>query len=248
VDISSSCDSTGSVIGPCPDHGQAEASGTSMASPHVAGAAAVLEQARPGLSPKQVQQALTATATPVTTEGKRLGSWQVGYGHVNLDKAVKLVTAKKQWRKKLAKAQRKADRRLARQDAYAVVRADLWQEDAPPVAAMGSYSATHRVEVLKGTKALKVVVVHPTTGQAGANLFSFTAVVKDAAGRTVGTTTTDMLYSTGVAHVLVRDVRRGTYTIEVTGDYAVSDPDTIDSDSVNGRVVFVQAAQLTTRR
>ena len=57
-----------------------------------------------------------------------------------------------------------------------------------------------------------------------------------------------MLYSTGIAHVLVRDVRRGTYTIEVTGDYAVSDPDTIDSDSVNGRVVFVQAAQLTTRR
>jgi serine protease AprX len=184
----------------------------------------------------------------VTAEGERLGSWQVGYGHVNLDKAVKLVTAKKQWRKKLAKAQRKADRRLARQDAYAVVRSDLWQEAAPPVAAMGSYSATHRVDVVKGTKALKVVVVHPTTGQAGANLFSFTAVVKDAAGRTVGTTTTDMLYSTGVAHVLVRDVRRGTYTIEVTGDYAVSDPDTIDSDSVNGRVVFVQAAQLTTRR
>ena len=36
----------------------------------------------------------------------------------------------------------------------------------------------------------------------------------------------------------------GDYTIEVVGDYAVSDPDTIDSDSVNGRVVFVQAAQL----
>jgi serine protease AprX len=247
VNISSSCDSTGSVIGPCPEHGQAEASGTSMAAPHVAGAAAVLEQAKPRLTPYQLQQALTATATPVRAEGKRLGSWQVGYGHVNLDKAVKLVTAKKKWKKKLAKAQRKADRRLGRQDGYTVVRSDLWQEAAPAVAAMGSYSATHQVTVLPGTSALKVVVVHPTTGQAGANLFSFTAVVKDASGKTVGTTTTDMLYSTGIAHVLVPGVSAGTYTIEVVGDYAVSDPDTIDSDSVNGRVVFVQAAQLATR-
>jgi len=247
VDISSSCDSTGSVIGPCPEHGQAEASGTSMASPHVAGAAAVLEQAKPRLTPLQVQQALTATATPVRAEGKRLGSWQVGYGHVNLDRAVKLVTAKKKWKKKLAKAQRKADRRLARQDGYQVVRSDLWQEAAPPVAAVGSYSATHQVTVGARATALKVVVVHPTTGQAGANLFSYSAVVKDASGRTVGTTTTDMLYSTGIAHVLVQGVTAGTYTIEVVGDFAVSDPDTIDSDSVNGRVVFVQAAQLVKR-
>ncbi|GAB3258969.1 S8 family serine peptidase [Nocardioides dilutus] len=247
VDISSSCDSTGSVIGPCPEHGQAEASGTSMASPHVAGAAAVLEQAKPRLTPLQVQQALTATATPVLAEGKRLGSWQVGYGHVNLDKAVKLVTAKKKWKKKLAKAQKKADRRLARQDGYRVVRSDLWEEAAPPVTAMGSYSATRELTVGSGADALKVVVVHPTTGQAGANLFSFTAVVKDSSGKTVGTTTTDMLYSTGIAHVLVKGLAPGAYTIEVTGDYAVSDPDTIDSDSVNGRVVFVQAAQLAKR-
>jgi serine protease AprX len=247
VDISSSCDSTGSVIGPCPEHGQAEASGTSMASPHVAGAAAVLEQAKPRLTPQQVQQALTATATPVRADGQRLGSWQVGYGHVNLDKAVKLVTAKKRWKKKLAKAQRKADRRLARQDGYQVLRSDLWQEAAPAVTAVGSYSATHRVTVGRRAGALKVVVVHPTTGQAGANLFSYSAVVKDASGRTVGSTTTDQLYSTGIAHVLVRGVRAGTYTIEVVGDYAVSDPDTIDSDSVNGRVVFVQAAQLAKR-
>jgi serine protease AprX len=47
--------------------------------------------------------------------------------------------------------------------------------------------------------------------------------------------------------VLIGKARPGTYTIEVTGDYAVSDPDTIDSDSINGRVVFLQAAQLTRR-
>ena len=36
----------------------------------------------------------------------------------------------------------------------------------------------------------------------------------------------------------------GTYTVDVTGDLAVSDPDTIDSDSINGRVVFLQVAQV----
>ena len=61
VDIASSCDQTGSVIGPCPDHGQATASGTSMAAPHVAGAAAVLKQANPRLRPAQIQSALKAT-------------------------------------------------------------------------------------------------------------------------------------------------------------------------------------------
>lgn len=56
-----------------------------------------------------------------------------------------------------------------------------------------------------------------------------------------------MDYSTGIAHALVTGVQPGTYTIEVVGEYAVSDPDTIDSDSVNGRVVFLQAAQLAPR-
>jgi serine protease AprX len=246
VSISASCSATGSVIGPCPEHGDESASGTSMAAPHVAGAAAVLKQARRGITPSKVQKALTATATPVAAAGQRLGSWQVGYGHVNLDKAVKLVSAKKHWKKKLKKAQRKADRRLLRQDAYQVVRADVWQEEAPAIALGGSYSATRQVSVLPGTSALKVALVYPTPGTA-ANLASFVATVKDPSGNTVGTTTTTVDYSTGIAHALVTGVQPGAYTIEVSGDYAASDPDTIDSDSVNGRVVFLQAAQLAPR-
>ncbi len=247
VDISSSCDSTGSLIGPCPDHGDAEASGTSMASPHVAGAAAVLKQVRPGATWREIQQALTATATPVLGKDGRLGSWQVGYGHVNLDRAVKLIDAKKKWRKKLAQAQAKADRRLLRQDQWQVVRSDLWQEAAPPVVAGGSYTAEHAVNVAKNVTALKVALVYPTPGLL-ANLASFRATVDDASGKTVGTTTTNVDYATGIAHVLVKGVQRGKYTISVVGDYAVSDPDTIDSDSINGRVVFLQAAQLRPAR
>ena len=242
VDVSSSCDSTGTVIGPCPDHGQATASGTSMASPHIAGAAAVLVGANPRLTPRQVQQALEATATPMRADGQRLGSWQVGYGHVNLDRAVALVRGEG-WREDLAQAKAAADRRLLSDDGWRVGRSDLWQDDAPPVTVGTSYAVTRRVDIARGTDALKVTLVYPTPGTA-ANLASYTATVRNAKGAVVGETRTSVGYALGVASAMVRDLRPGRYTIEVTGDYSASDPDTIDSDSVNGRVVFLQAAQL----
>lgn len=245
VDISSTCDSTGTVIGPCPQGGNTEASGTSMAAPHIAGAAAVLLQARPSLTWAQTRQALTATATPVLDGARTLPSSRVGYGHANLDRAVALVTARG-WRDKLRAAARRADVRLNRQDAWRVTRADLWQEAAPPVAAGGSYAASHRVTVARGTSALKLALVYPTPGTA-ANLASFVATVTDASGKVVGTTTTNVAYATGIAHALVRNLKPGSYTVDVSGEYAVSDPDTLDSDSVNGRVVFLQVAQLERR-
>ncbi|MEQ4522848.1 S8 family peptidase [Nocardioides kribbensis] len=245
VDISSTCDSTGSVIGPCPQGGNATASGTSMASPHVAGAAAVLLQANPRLTVAQVRSALVATASPMSDDTGREPSWQVGYGHVNLDRAVTLVRSDG-WRDRLRSAQRRADRRLLTQDGWSVRRADLWQEAAPPLTVGGSYTATHEVTVGRGVAALKVALVYPTPATV-ANLAGFTATVTDATGEVVATTTTDTSYATGIATALVEGLPRGDYTVEVTGDYAVSDPDTVDSDSVNGRVVFLQVAQLARR-
>ena len=66
VAISSSCDTAGTVVGPCPPGENTTASGTSMASPHIAGAAAVLLPGPTRRSrPAQVRSALQATATPV---------------------------------------------------------------------------------------------------------------------------------------------------------------------------------------
>ncbi len=74
VSISSSCDTTGTVIGPCPPGENDTASGTSMASPHIAGAAAVVTQANGSLSPAQVQDALTATASAVLGREREAGA------------------------------------------------------------------------------------------------------------------------------------------------------------------------------
>jgi serine protease AprX len=245
VDISSTCDSTGTVIGPCAPGKNAEASGTSMSAPHVAGAAAVLKQVRPSLSAKQVRAALAATATPVKdAEGNVVPQWQVGFGHVNLDRAVDLVRGKG-WRADLRDAYADARRRMARADGWAVTRSDLWQKDAPPATVGGSDSATHRVQVPRSTERLKLVLVYPTPGTA-ANVASYTATVRRG-DKVLGTTETSVGYSLGVATLLLKDVRAGEYTIDVSGEYAASDPDTIDSDSINGRVVWLQVAQLKRR-
>ncbi|MFS8522001.1 MAG: S8 family serine peptidase [Micromonosporaceae bacterium] len=54
----------GTAPGPIVDEHYTRLSGTSMATPHVAGAAAILRQADPDLTPQQVKAALVGTAVP----------------------------------------------------------------------------------------------------------------------------------------------------------------------------------------
>ncbi len=248
VDISSTCDSTGTVVGPCPPGENTSASGTSMASPHIAGAAAVLKQAQPRLTPTQVRLALQATATRVRGAGKNraLPFWQVGYGYVNLDRAVALVRGRG-WQRHLAKAAAAADRRVRRADGYVVRRSDFWTYDAPRVTLGGSDSHTYRVRVRRGVAALKVSLAHPSLGSVGANLAGYTVTVRDPKGKVIGTTTESPTAGSGTATAFL-SLRRsgaGLYTLEVSGDYAASDPDTLDSDSVLGRMVTLHVAQVS---
>jgi serine protease AprX len=253
--ISSTCSSASTVVGPCPPptYTNAVAGGTSMASPHVAGAAAVLLQANPDLTVDQVRMALQATATPV----KRFGSttetapfWQAGYGHVDLAAALSLVRAKN-WSKSLPKTQAAADARVLAEDGFKAVRSDFWTYDAPRVAVAGTTDQrTFSTTVGLGVTHLKVALSHPSLAVAQANGMEYTVTVRDAAGRVLGTTTEAYILGAGTASVFL-DLRTisppatpGPLSFDVSGELAASDPDTLDSESLLGRMVTLTVVQL----
>src|SRR5918999_3485475 len=189
--ISSTCSTAGTIIPACPPpaYGNRNASGTSMASPHVAGAAAVLLQANPALTYTQVRHALQTTATPVAAaDGSALPFWQVGYGYVDLNAAVNAVR-RSGWSTRLGNAQAAADGRVLAADGFAVDRSDLWTYDAPRVAVAGSDHRTFAVGVPSRITHLKVTLSHPSLAVLGENGMNYTVTVRDEAGQLLGTTT-----------------------------------------------------------
>jgi serine protease AprX len=224
-----------------------------MASPHVAGAAAVLLQANPNLTPDQVRTALQATATPVTRTGASTNApfWQVGYGYVDLNAAITLVRSKT-WAKDLARAQARADARVLAEDGFKASKSDFWTYDAPRVTVMGvTDTRSYTTTVPLGVTYLKVALSHPSFAAVAPNGMQYTVTVRDASGKVVGTTTEAPLLAAGTSSVLI-DLRAvspavayGTFTLDVSGDLAVSDPDTLDSDSALGRMVTLEVVQLT---
>jgi serine protease AprX len=220
-----------------------------MASPHVAGAAAVLRQANPNLTPDQVRLALQATATPVkAANGSALPFWEIGYGYVDLQAAVALVRSKT-WAKDLTRAQSRADARVLA-DGYTVNRSDFWTYDAPRGTVAGTDSKTYAVAVPPTVTHLKVSLSHPSLAVVGFNGTSYTVTVRDAAGQLLGATTESLTEGAGTATAFI-DLRSfhnppvvyGAFTFEVAGVYTASDPDTLDSDSLLGRMVTLQVAQ-----
>ena len=74
------------VLSSVPGGSYAENSGTSMAAPHVAGAAALLRQRHPSWTPAQVKSALVLTGAPVRAEGE-VSPLREGGGRIDLPKA-----------------------------------------------------------------------------------------------------------------------------------------------------------------
>jgi serine protease AprX len=248
--ISSTCDVLGTVVGPCPPGQNASASGTSMASPHVAGAAAVLLQANPRLTVDQVRMALQVTATPVTRTDTDDPApfWEVGYGYVDLTAAVHVVQAKN-YAALLKNRQATIDRALLK-SLPRVAQSDLWTWDTVPVTVAGVPDTKQlQVTVPSSVKGFKVAVAYPSAATVGLNGMQYDATVKDAAGKAIGTTTANFFNGTSTVFIDLTKVdggvTYGTFTIDVTGLIAVSDPDTVDSDSDLGRMITVAAAQTT---
>ena len=79
-----------SILSTTYDDGLGYASGTSMASPHVAGVAALVEGAAPGLTPDEVEQALVASVTDLGAPGR---DDVFGHGLVDAPRAVQAANA-----------------------------------------------------------------------------------------------------------------------------------------------------------
>ena len=254
VDISSTCDSVGTVVGPCPPGENTTASGTSMASPHVAGAIAVLLEANSRLSNAQVQQILQTTAKPVraldasgevTTADAPF--WQVGYGRVDLAAAVATARSTSAMNK-LAAAQSTRDSAVLAATGYRTIRSDWATWDAPR-ASLGTDVRTFEVPKDKSANRLRVAIMFPSEATLGASigLTEYSVVVTDANGKVLVAETAPTGMGTAAAFVVVPSGTVGPYTVTVTGDQSASDPDTLDSDSVLGDTITLQVAQAIRR-
>ena len=254
VDISSSCDTTGTVIGPCPPGENASASGTSMASPHVAGAVAVLLQANSKLSNTQVQWLLQTTAKPVkavdaagevTTANAPF--WQVGFGRVDLAAAVAAARSTSAM-KNLASTQAGRDAQVLAATGYKVVRSDWATWDAPRASA-GTDVRSFEIVKDKTANRLRVAIMFPSEATLGASigLTEYSVTVTDANGKVLVAETVPAGIGTATAFVVVPAGTVGPYTVTVTGDQSLSDPDTLDSDSVLGDTITLEVVQATRR-
>lgn len=81
------------VLSAKPGGGYQRMSGTSMATPHISGLAALLLEANPNLSVKQVQDFLTTTAEDLGASGQ---DQDYGWGRANILKAVKSLMGENQ--------------------------------------------------------------------------------------------------------------------------------------------------------
>jgi serine protease AprX len=222
-----------------------------MASPHVAGAVAVLLSANPHHTIEQVRWALQVTADPVQAvddedepTGEAAPFWQAGYGRVDLAEAVDLV------RDPAALAGLR-DRQVARNGevlaatGYRVLQSDWLTYDAPRVSLGGSHTRSFEVVPAAGADSLYVAIAFPGTGALlDSGITLYTVTVLDADGNVVATTERS---GEGSASVLAPAAGPGPYTVEVVGDVSLSDPDTLDSDSLLNDTVTVVVAQLAAR-
>ena len=260
VAISSTCTPTGTVIQCEPDPEapnpsmNATAQGTSMASPHVAGAIAVLLEANPKLTNAQVRSILQTTAKPVKALDENddvttldAPFWQVGYGRVDLTAAVAVAKSTSAL-KRLDATQAARDSQILKATGYQVRRGDYvsW-----PAARASAGTDTHTVSIPKDATSdhLRVAVMFPADTLVGlvSNVTEYSVTVTDANGWVIIAGTAPAGLNSATAFAAVPSKAVGPYTVTVTGDRSASDPDTLDSDSIMGDTVSLVVIQATQR-
>ena len=225
--------------------GTASASGTSMASPHIAGVAALMLQKNPKLSPAEVKSAMQVTSDPMPslTNTAKVESFHMqGYGFVNAKAAVDLVGRQRYSKDKaLARLQSALDAKILADRDYKVASTNYWAFTAALATVNGSDSRTYTMQVPSTTKAIKALVSYPSLGYVGTNPFDYQITLVDAAGKTVGVSTPsgDAGMSLFFADLTQGSYTYGNWTLNVTGNLGAQDQDTL-----MGILVSVAAHQL----
>lgn len=229
--------------------GTTRSTGSSMASPHVAGVAALLLEARPALTPGQIERILEVTATPVGNDGP----WRSGFGAVDAHAAVALATSgvpdADAWRRR----HRARVRELTAQRERPVRSSDHWTVVAgAPVGAAGTERHCLAFHVGPGTAVLRATVAFAGTGDgipvSGVpNRTEWSLTVRDADGTQVAGSRPSR--RTGVAAFdvdlgdLDREVAFGAWTAELVSELAHNAPRPLYSPEVS-----VVVTQLGPRR
>ncbi|MGJ8668489.1 MAG: S8 family peptidase [Oceanococcus sp.] len=241
--IVSTCTPTGAIVcGATLPGGSANASGTSMSSPHMAGLAAVLLQANPDLTPGQIRQVMQTSAKPMK-DGAAV--WQSGFGFVDAKLAVDLVLRSDFSQGLLDSLETAAEAAALAARDYSVVTLDQWDFTELLFTVAGLETHDFPFDVAADVDAIRAGIAFPADlGIVGLNLlFEWTLNLIDPAGNVVASS--ELLPDLGIG-ILHADLAAlgitdtaGTWTLQAVGETHVAQPGLLW-----GHVVTLTAAQL----
>lgn len=226
--IVSTCTPTGAIVcGATPPGGAASASGTSMSAPHMAGLAAIMLQARPEMTPKQVRQAMQASVVPMR-DGAEF--WRSGFGFVDAAAAIELVTSSDFSAEKLdaLEAAQEAEQKAKR--AYSVLASDHWKFDQLPATVLGLDSREFSFELAEGVDAIRAGIAFPADASlVGINaVFEWALSLEDPYGNQVATSTVSSAVGVSLLHAdfaeLGVEPKAGAWKLVATGEVNSTQP------------------------